>query len=53
MLWQNKASSQSSLVVQRVKDPVLSLHWVAAVAWICSLAGEIPHAMDVAKKTNK
>ena len=40
------------LVAQQVKDPALSpgLGWVAAVAWVQSLAQEHPHAVGVAKK---
>ena len=42
----------NSLVTQWVGDPVLSLlwTWVAAVAWVPSLAWALPHAVGVAKK---
>ena len=39
-------------MVQQVKDPALSLQR-AAVAWVPSLAQELPHAVGVAKKKKK
>ena len=40
-------------MVQQVKDPVLSLVLVTAVAWVQSLAWELPHATGAAKKKKK
>ena len=47
--------SWSSLVVQQVKDPALSLRGLGhAVARVRSLGQELPHATDMAqKKKNK
>ena len=44
---------RNSLVVQQVKDLVLSLHQlrVAAVVLVCSLAQEFPNASDEMKVT--
>ena len=36
-------------MVQRDKDPALSLQCLAAVAWVQSLAQELPHALNAAK----
>ena len=45
-----KKALWSSLVVQQVKDPALSLQQlITTVAWIPSLGGEYPHAMSAAK----
>ena len=45
--------SGSSLVAQWVKNPALSLAQVTAVASVQSLAWELLHAMDVAKKRER
>ena len=38
-------------MAQQVRDLALSLQWqVAAIAWVRSLAQELPHAVGVAKK---
>lgn len=46
-------SSWSSLMAQRLKDLVLSLHQlrVAAVVLVCSLAHELPNVSDEMKAT--
>ena len=43
-----KMAPRSSLVVQQVKD---QSDVVTAVAWVRSLARELPHTVSVAKKT--
>ena len=47
-----RLSSLELLVVQWVKDLALSLLWLwlSAVAWVRSLAQELPHAVGTAKK---
>ena len=46
------ACEGSSLLAQRVKDPVLSLLWLRLLLWqgVQSLAQELARATDVSKK---
>ena len=47
-------SQGSSLMVHWVKDPVLSLVWIGLLlAWVPSLAWELPHTMGEAKRKKK
>ena len=49
-----KVSQGSSLMVHWVKDPVLSLVWIGLLlAWVPSLAWELPHTMGEAKRKKK
>ena len=41
------------LVVEQVKNPALSLLWLVLVAWVRSLAWELPHVRSTAKKEAK
>ena len=51
---QTKKISRSSLVAYQVKDLVLSLLYRSpAVAWVWSLAWELPHAARLSKKEKK
>ena len=40
----------NSLVAQWVKDPALSLQWLGLLAWVRSLAQELPHSVGTDPK---
>ena len=53
MVCLEKNASWTTLVVQWVKDPGLSLQWLGLLLWVRSLAWELLHVTGAARKEKK